>query len=183
MKKFFTIFFSTILFLCSLSAEDPYDLHLASVVIDPENPLKGKITLSNGSIWNWSPTCNCCKGKLDDWKEGDPLKIGKIQGKEYGILNLSVLHRMNRMTLDESTLTVFPTIEKVDDNAHYLLLSDGSLWYIGWWSSQAVKDWKVGEHILVTQAKTIGEATHILFNLHREKSIFWDTSSANATLR
>ena len=187
-KKLCFLIFGMICFTSfSLLGEETdhrYQLRIGQIHIDHESKkphTAGEIILDNGSVWEWSP-CICCGKKLDSWKEGDRVKIANTLKNKYYMENLSRKF-VPTVALKNDSQDVFPEIVEISDNGQKILLSDHSEWHIGWWSAQWAKYWKVGERVIITPVEAaFGEATHVIFNIQKEKTLFNDCSYINATL-
>lgn len=140
----------------------------------------GVITLNNGIRWLWNP-CHCCCRKIDDWEIGDEIYILNIVQGKYQLLNPAHTYYQPEVKIDPSSIDQLPTVSAIEGRGTSLVLSDGSKWYVGWWSALWAYFWRQGDPVVVIKdTPAYGHSTHRLLNMNRQKSQENDYSYINA---
>jgi hypothetical protein len=158
---------------------------------------KTTITLTNGMCWEYRdgglfsiPSNEQMLNKVPRvWKVGDRVRIVYVWNWGYHLENISYPGSIPVDLLNASSSTITATkirtilkngsephpshARMLDEGGtwHTLTLDDGTMWYVGWWSSAWMKNWNVGDRVILSPNDFItGRATHLMINLDRPSS-------------
>lgn len=136
---------------------------------------KTTIFLNNGTVW----TCKY-KDLFDGpygWCIGDRIHIVYVYSEGYYLQNASCqgcipVKLQNANAEDLQVNTIKEIIKNDKKSTNTIVLNDETRWFIGSWSSAWMKNWQVGNRIIVTAQEFIfGNADHLLLNLDQGNSV------------
>lgn len=132
------------------------------------------IFLNNNTVW----TCkykDLFEGSYG-WLLGDRVHITYVYAEGYYLQNASCqgcvpVKLQNANSPDLKVKTIKEIIKNDKKSTTTVVLNDTTRWFIGSWSSSWMKNWQVGDRIIITaQEFTLGNADHLLLNLDQRQT-------------
>ena len=133
------------------------------------------IVLDNKTVW----TCKYTNlfNEPNSWCIGDRVHIVYVYSAGYYLQNASYqgcvpVRLQNKNSNDLKVNVIKEIIRNEKKLTTTIVMNDETTWLIGTWSSGWMKDWEVGDRIVVTEQEFfLGKADHLLLNLDRGRKI------------
>lgn len=122
----------------------------------------GKIRLSDGSVWKWTPEIYV-ENYLRNWMPGDEILIRNINHAGFALYNFSQPRYEPIVSLSSESFAKLLKISVISEDNLFLKLSDGSEWQLSLdFQRPIVHEWQVGDIVIPTKAVPNG---YLLINV------------------